>query len=136
MIDVDCVEHDGQGNPLALIETKYGYLDEIDLNSLQFNVLCKLAGSIPVLCLVYYPMDANDNLVDAGQEDRMTHIQFIAMGVNQAGSMLIPEPKQLTELRWVELIADLHEHSVDDATKYHNEWKDVVVIPSFILRTA
>ena len=135
MIDIDGVEHDGQGNPLAIIETKFGLKSEIDLNDLQFDVLCNLAREeIPVFCLVYYPMDSDGLLVDAGQESRMSRIQFIAIGVNKLGREYLPKMQRLTERQWVALVAKLHNHPMNDKNKYYDTWTDDVVIPHFINR--
>lgn len=137
MMDIDNLEHDDEGNMLALIETKFGRVGMVDLNELEFDVLCKLSSlandKIPVFCLVYYPMDKNNRLVDAEQPfEDMTHIQFFGMGVNLEGKRYLPKPTKLTELEWVAILARIHGHDVSEPNKYCKTWVEVrtpMVIP-------
>lgn len=135
MTDIDFVEHDENGTPIFMVETKFGLVGEVDLNDPQFETMCWCAREeIPVFCVVYYPLNKHGRLVDAGRENEMVHIQFIVIGVNRLGREYYPKAKRLTELDWVSAIAMFHKHSVDDVNKYHNTWIDGVKIPHFINR--
>lgn len=136
MIDVDSVEHDGDGGPLALIETKYGLIQTVDLNELRFTVLCNLANDVlPVFCTVYYPLNSNGDLVNAGYENEMEFIQFYTIPVNEVARRYLAKPKRMTELEYVDLLHKIHGTARNGSSTYgiNNEWVDVV-IPTVITR--
>jgi len=116
-MDVDFMEYDSKtGKPLALIETKYGRITEVDLNEPAFDALCSLAREeIPVFCLVYYPLDKDGKLVEADQPNAdVAHIQFYGVGVNAMGRKYLPKAKRMLEIEWVNLLRELH-HSPDES---------------------
>lgn len=118
-MDCDFIEFDHKTKkPLALIETKYGLVKKVDLNSFEFDVLCNLSDDrIPVLCLIYYPMDSAGNLVGVEHSENATHFRFAVCGVNKLGRTMFPEITQLSEARWVRELNKLHDaiaaHKVD-----------------------
>lgn len=126
--DVDMLEYDCKtGKPVALVETKFG-LGDVDLNTTQFDALCELARELPVICCVYFPMNKERKLVDAGHEKEMVHIQFYAFGVNEAGKRYLPKPKRLTEIEWVHMLRRLHGLPSEDPDcdwVYATEWWEV-----------
>lgn len=135
MTDIDFVEHDGYGKPLFMYETKFGLVSEVDLNNLQFDVMCWCAREeVPVFCVVYYPLNKYGKLVDAGLEDDMVHIQFIVIGVNKLGREYYPKAEKLTERQWVAAIDMFHGHATEHTNKYSNTWVTTVKIPHFINR--
>ena len=136
MMDLDCVEYDGDGNTLALVETKYGLVQDIDLNDIQFTVLCKMAREeIPVFCLVYYPMDEHGNLVDANEPyENMKHIQYYVVPVNRCAKRIVPKQTKMTEIEWVMILANIHGNTIPDRSKYGYHWKQVKNIPMIFPR--
>lgn len=127
--DVDMLEFDKKtGKPLALIESKFGLIREIDLNDSQFEALCSLARELPVFLCVYYPLNIDGQLVNAGQEETMTHIQFYTLGVNEAGRRYVPKPTRMTEKEWVGVLRQLHGEppvSEEESWVWYDEWKEV-----------
>ena len=112
-MDVDFMEYKN-GKPVALIETKFGLIKEIDLNDEKMDALCALADDrIPVFCVVYYPMDANHELVGVEREGiPVEHIQFVVIGVNDSGRKAVPSRKRMSEKEYVELLYQIRNETV------------------------
>lgn len=130
-MDVDFMEYDSKtGKPLALIETKFGRVKEVDLNEPAFDALCMLAREeIPVFCLVYYPLDAFGQLVDADQPTSdVKHIQFVVAPANRCAKQYVSSRRRMTEVEWVAIIKRLHGLTGDynDPTLC-STWKDVQI---------
>lgn len=136
-MDVDFMEYDSKtGKPLALLETKFGRVKEIDLNEPAFDALCMLAREeIPVFCLVYYPLDAMGQLVDADQPtSAVESIQFVVAPVNRCARQYVPSRKRMTEVDWVKILRQLHglTGEINDPTLC-STWRDVQ-IPQIMFR--
>lgn len=121
-IDIDSVEVDEDGNMLAIVETKFGLIRDIDLNDFQFSILCKLADEKPVFLLMYYPMDKYHNLVQAGHESELAHIQFYSVPVNAGARAVQPKAKRMSEIEWSAIVARLHGQPPDPNPGVHSEW--------------
>ncbi len=138
MYDIDSVEVDPVTDmPVGLIETKYGIIGEVDLGTAQFKLLCNMAVpfNIPVICLVYYPLDENDKMVDADDPGLAVHMQFCVIPVNDKAKTLLPDPagrKRMTELEWVTFLYGLRGLSVPSHLTSCDTWKPNVKIPSVI----
>lgn len=136
-MDVDFMEYDSKtGKPLALIETKFGLVKNVDLNEPAFDALCMLAREeIPVFCLVYYPLDASGQLVDAGRPTSdVESIQFVVAPVNRCAKQYVPSRKRMTEIEWVFILRQLHglTGASNDLTLC-STWKEVQ-IPQIMYR--
>lgn len=130
-MDVDFMEYDSKtGKPLALIETKFGLIKEVDLNEPAFDALCMLAREeIPVFCLIYYPMDASGQLVGAERPfEDVEHIQFVVAPANRCAKQYVPSRKRMTEAEWVSIVRKLHGVSdgINDSSLC-STWKDVQI---------
>lgn len=124
--DIDFMEYKN-GKPVALIETKFGAIREIDLNDDQFEAMCVLADErIPVICCVYYPMDKNGEMLHAGSNPSLlTHIQFIAIGVNKLGRQMLPAAKRMSETEWVNFLCKLRDDKPNPGITLCNQWVPV-----------
>lgn len=110
-MDVDFMEYDSKtGKPLALIESKFGLVKEVDLNEPAFDALCMLAREeIPVFCLIYYPLDKAGQLVDADRPGSdVESIQFVVAPVNGKAKEYVSSRKRMTEAEWVAILNQLH----------------------------
>lgn len=135
--DIDFMEYKN-GKAIALIETKFGNGQMIDLNDDQFEAMCDLAAErIPVICLIYYPLDADGRMLHADSDPNLlAHIQFVAIGVNQVGQRLLPRQKQFTEKQWVAFMHELRgDTEYECYVKLYDTWKPVK-ISSIIRRLA
>lgn len=112
MFDIDSVEVDSKGNPVAMVELKHGYgLNgegiTIDFFSFEFTFLRKTAEllKVPLFCTVYYPT-GHDDLT--GRDDLLgDHWQFYVYPVNGYANARLDYPTQMTEKQWVEFLHQL-----------------------------
>lgn len=111
MEDIDTVEYHADTNePVAVIETKFGLVKEIDLNSKQNCRQAKLANKlgVPYFCLVYYIMDKRKKLIDAADVGaEVGHVQYYLIPVNRRAVEILSEPEAMTECQYVEFLYKL-----------------------------
>lgn len=126
MMDFDNVEYDmTTKQPLALIETKFGLVREVDLNDHKLQVMCNLARDLPVFVLVYYPLDKDGRLLDAEvSHDEFAHIQYLVVPVNESAKVMVPKACKFTEIQWVNFLRRLHKQE-DTRNKFCEDWKYV-----------
>lgn len=129
-MDVDFMEYKN-GKPVALIETKFGLIKDVDLNDEKFDALCSLADErIPVILCIYYPMDSDHRLIGVEREGTaVAHIQFVIIGINQLGRRLIPQRKRMSEKEYVEFLYKLRNETVpiDIQNKLCTNWIPVSI---------
>lgn len=125
-MDIDFMEYDKDGNPVMLVELKLGKVGDIDFNDPGFTALCKLAAphKIPVMLVVYYPLTKDGEMITDGYSVP-AHIQFITLGVNEAGLILVPRRTRMTELDYVRLLHKVRGMAEPDPLKLCNTWREV-----------
>lgn len=132
MIDVDSVEINcDTQQPVAMIETKFGLVEKIDLNDFEFEVLNNMATKleIPLFCLVYYPLSEQNYMIDADDKSSiLKHIQFLAIAVNQRAYKILGAPVvKCTEKDWISILYKLRGFSKVPDLGYEpcSVWKDI-----------
>src|ERR1035441_3854327 len=96
MFDGDAILYTKEGKPVAWLETKYGDMNEIELNGFQINCFkssCELkSGTIPLFILYYYTYSNGQRL---SADDNITKIcdfaQYAIIGVNEEAKKIFPE---------------------------------------------
>jgi hypothetical protein len=94
----------------AYVEEKFGLINHIDLNDYEFDVLIDAAESnrikpLPVLCVVYYPFDLNDRMLEYNIDQKyLKDIAYYVSPVNDAARSFLGAPRALSELEYVSLI--------------------------------
>ncbi len=140
MYDLDSVEFDSvTKQPVAMVETKFGYAKTINLCSDEFDCLCNLADrlDVPLLCLVYYPLNAQDQLIDANDTfSTLVHMQFIVIPVNEPAKKVLPSQCRMTETQWVKFLYRLRGLSTVEAEEPLCETWKTVPLPSVLPRSA
>lgn len=142
MIDLDSVEIDcNTKQPVAMIETKFGLIQNIDLNDFEFEALNNMATKleVPLFCLIYYPLSVQNYMIDADDKSSiLSHIQFLAIAVNERAYKILGAPVvKCTEKDWISILYKMRGISKVDALGYEpcNVWKEIgLKMPSVHLR--
>ena len=112
--------------PVALIETKHGAEQAINVKSFQLKTISNLANlaNLPAFCVVYYPTEASgDTNYPQIENEFGDHYQFYVIPVNKKAYSFINEDTQMTELMYatflyrlrnMELPADVISNKLDD----------------------
>jgi len=129
MYDADNIEFDWiTKKPVCLIETKFGAINNIDLNHDQFDCLLNVADPlhIPLICLVTYIFHKNGEWLNAEDSfEDFGHIQFLAIGVNSYAKRLLPVPKRMTEIEWTAFLHQLRGEPMVEAEPLCSTWRNV-----------
>ena len=116
MMDVDNLEYDSHtGKVVALIETKYGLENFINLNDQAYDILCELAGNRPVFLVIFYPLKNGNQLMEHDDPPTdLISIQYRVVGVNDAGKAIVPAPTNMSERAYVNVLRRLRGLSATD----------------------
>lgn len=129
MYDIDSVEyHHLTKQPVALVETKFGLIRDIDLNNDEFECLWNTSEKldVPLFCLVYYPFNNKGHLLDADMSyDLLTHIQYVVIPVNSQAKKLVPRQCRMTEAQWVGVLYKLRGLPPNSDFPLCDTWKEV-----------
>lgn len=116
MEDIDSIEYDENDLPVALVETKFGYIKLIDTNNGQFKRAKNTAAllGVPAFCVVYLifgaPIDGKLQLISEvtkPQDLEPHHVQYLVIPLNQRACSFVSHQCQMTELQYVELLYKL-----------------------------
>jgi hypothetical protein len=123
MLDIDAIEFNSKCQPILMYDEKHSSIQEIDLTSFsvqcQKNVANKLG--IPMVILVTYIMDDNQNLLGAEHNlNSATHWQYYIIPVNISG-----KPQQMTEKQWVEFLYFHRNEQMPDLPNLSTIWHEV-----------
>lgn len=125
MQDIDSVEYDKHGNPVAINEIKHGQTKYINFDSFQFKCHRQLAkiAQVPFFCIVAYHYDAEGFILDANDMGNIDRSQFYVIPDNPLANQLMYRPTLLSEKQYIKLLGELrNEKLYDNELSIYSDW--------------